>query len=402
MEMNEAIFSELFSLSETNKAEAKKLEKKRPVYFELESLLPNSKAMHCIVGLRGVGKTVVMLQLANKFENSIYASSEQVLLRSVSFYDFITYAKQKGFVNIFLDEIHLYPNWQLELKAAFDEGGAKITFSGSSALFIAQGSADLSRRVVVHRLAPLSFREFLALKYGASLPVVTIEELVDFEKRKSLISGIAPYINRFNEYMSSGALPFSLEEENPQPLYEGIISKIVLSDLSQLKKIDINYIESVYKLLCFVATSSPDKLSYNSIANALNKNMYVVMEIIRLLTEVGLVMAVLPKGGGGKTTRKEYKLLIVPPFRQVLCRLRAVDAEKGALREEFFLNHVGFANAKYIKTKRKRRTPDYFYKQWSFEVGGMSKKQQGSDYIVADGLPIDQKKIPLALFGLLY
>ncbi len=402
MEMNEAIFSELFSLSERRKAEAKKFEKKRPIYFELESQLPNSKAMHCIAGLRGIGKTVVMLQLANKFENSIYASSEQALLRSVSFYDFITYAKQKGFINIFLDEMHLYPNWQLELKAAFDEGGAKITFSGSSALFITQGSADLSRRVVVHHLPPLSFREFLVLKYNASLPVATIEELVDFEKRKTLISVIAPYVSRFDEYMFSGALPFSLEEENPQPLYEGIVSKIVLSDLSQLKKIDINYVESIYKLLGFIATSSPDKISYNSIANALNKNMYVIMEIIRLLSEVGLVMAILPKGGSGKTTRKEYKLLLAPPFRQVLCRLRATQAEKGALREEFFLNHVGADNAKYIKTERKRRTPDYFYKRWTFEVGGMSKNKQGSDYIVADGLPIDKNKIPLVLFGLLY
>ncbi|MDP3742412.1 MAG: AAA family ATPase [Candidatus Micrarchaeota archaeon] len=402
MEMNEAIFSELFAISERAKERAKKREKKRSMYFELEAQLPKSKAMHCIAGLRGVGKTVVMLQLANLFENSIYTSSEELLLRSVSFYDFINYCKKKGFVNIFLDEVHLYSNWPLELKAAFDEEGAKITFSGSSALALREGSADLSRRVVFHFLPPLSFREYLLLKYNVVLPKVSVEDLVDFDKRKALITAIAPYANRVDDYLAYGALPFSLEEENSQPLYEGILSKIVRLDLAHLKKIDVNHVESVYKLLGFIATSSPDKISYNSIANALNKNMYVVMEIIRLLNEIGLLMCILSKGGSGKTTRKEYKLLLLPPFRSVISRLRSAEVQKGALREEFFVNHVGAGNVKYIKTDRKRRTPDYVYKNWVFEVGGMTKDKKGGDYVVADGLPIDVEKIPLALFGLLY
>ncbi len=402
MEMNEAIFSELFAISERAKERAKKREKKRSMYFELEAQLPKSKAMHCIAGLRGVGKTVVMLQLANSFENSIYASSEQLLLRSISFYDFINYCKKKGFVNIFLDEVHLYSNWPLELKAAFDEEGAKITFSGSSALALVEGSADLSRRVVFHFLPPLSFREYLLLKSDVVLPKASIEELVDFDKRKKLIRDIAPYANRVDDYLAYGALPFSLEEENPQPLYEGILAKIVRLDLTHLKKIDVNHIESVYKLLGFIATSPPDKISYNSIANALNKNIYVVMEIIRLLKEIGLLMAVLPKGGSGTVTRKEYKLLVLPPFRSVLSKLRGVEVQKGALREDFFVSHVGGDNVKYIKTERKRRTPDYVYKGWIFEVGGMSKDKKGGDYVVADGLPIEPSKIPLCLFGLLY
>lgn len=400
--INENIFSELYAISEKEIAKTAKKEKKRDLFNTILNQIGKTKAMHAIAGLRGVGKTVIMLQLAKELGKAVYVSSEQLLIRSVSIYEFIKYAKLKEFLNIFIDEVHLYPNWSIEMKAAKDELELDIFFSGSCSLEIQEGGADLSRRAIIHYLAPLSFREYLLLKHAIELPKTTLEEIIDFEKRKKLIGIIAPYANYLSDYMENGALPFALEEREPLHLYEGVLSKIVRSDLAHLKKIDINYIDSIYKMLGFIATSPPDKINYNSLSNALSKNIYVIMEIIRLLKEVGLLTTILAEGQGAKVARTEYKLLFPPPFRAILCKLRSTDAIKGALREEFFINHVGSINARYIKTDRKRRTPDYVVEGTIFEVGGEDKETKDGNYAVVDGLPIDRKRIPLVLFGLLY
>jgi predicted AAA+ superfamily ATPase len=402
MEVTEQIFSKIFALSEEKKAEAKAKPKKRYLFNEIKDQIGKTKVMQGIPGLRGAGKTVILLQLANEFADSIYVRSEQLLMRAISIYDFITYAKDKGFSHIFVDEVHLYPNWALDLKAAYDEGGATIYFSGSSALAIQEEGADLSRRAILRFLPPLSFREYLHLRYEIELPKVTVEDILDFKRRKELIKDIAPHANKITEYMNGGALPFSIEESNPQPIYENILSKIIRSDMASLKKIDINHVDTVYKMLGFIATSKPDKVNYHSISSSLGKNIYIVMEIIRLLKELGLLMAVPSVGSGARGARKEYKLLLSPPWRSIICKLRSIQSETGALREEFFVNHVRPDRIRYEKTERKRRTPDYRLDDVVFEVGGESKKKKTADYVVVDGLPFDEKRIPLALFGLLY
>jgi hypothetical protein len=403
MEMDEKIFLDIFSNSEKQKRTIQQKKRKRFLFDKLSGISEKTKTIQGIVGLRGCGKTVILLQLAAELDNSIYVSSEQLLIRSISIYDFISYAKQKGFSNIFVDEVHLYPNWSLELKAAYDEGGLFIFFSGSSAMAIQDKGADLSRRARFHNLPPLSFREFLLLKYDVELPKISMEELLDYPRRRELVGVIGPHIGMMNEYMGSGALPFSLDEKNPQPLYVSVLSKMVRSDLASLKKININSVETVYQMLGLIATSNPDRINYNSMANALNKNIYVIMETIRMLNDVDLIMPILPEASGTSGARKEYKLLLRPPFRTVISNMLGKEANIGAIREEFFINNLGHQNIRYIKTERKGKTSDYRYKGHSFEIGGISKgRKSDTDFTVVDGLSLDEKKIPLALFGLFY
>ncbi len=403
MEMDEKIFLDLFASSEKQKRSVKQKSRKRFLFEDLSGISGKTKTMQGIVGLRGCGKTTLLLQLAAELENSIYVSSEQLLIRSISIFKFVDYAKQKGFSKIFIDEVHLYPNWSLELKAAYDEDGVFIFFSGSSSMAIQDKGADLSRRARFHNLPPLSFREFLLLRYDIELPKIELEDILDRGRRRELVGMIGPHLGMLNEYMESGALPFSLEENNPQPLYISVLSKIVRSDLASLKKININSIETVYQMLGLIATSNPDRINYNSMANALNKNIYVVMETIRMLNDVDLMMPILPEGSGTSGARKEYKLLLRPPFRAVICSMLGKETNIGAMREEFFANNLGPQNINYIKTERKRRTPDYRYQGYSFEIGGISKgRKSDTDFTVVDGLSLDEKKIPLALFGLFY
>jgi len=90
-----------------------------------------------------------------------------------------------------------------------------------------------------------------------------------------------------------------------------------------------------------------------------------------------------------------------PPFRKGSSR---PIGNKGAIREEFFVNHVKrIFETCYLKGKRGEKTPDFLVENTVIEVGGESKKRyQNPDYIAVDGLTPERSKIPLFLFGFIY
>lgn len=66
----------------------------------------------------------------------------------------------------FLDEVHKYKGWSLEIKNAYDEfEDMHIVLSGSSLINLIEGEADLSRRCITYTLQGLSFREYLRMSH---------------------------------------------------------------------------------------------------------------------------------------------------------------------------------------------------------------------------------------------
>ena len=130
-----------------------------------------------ITGARGVGKTMLILQYIRENLNEdadevIYANMDDLYFSKNSLVDFADDFVKKGGKYLFLDEIHKYKNWSQEVKNIYDYfPNLKIVITGSSALDIYRGKADLSRRAILYKLQGLSFREFIALKYKISLPV---------------------------------------------------------------------------------------------------------------------------------------------------------------------------------------------------------------------------------------
>ena len=90
--------------------------------------------------------------------------------------------------HLFIDEIHKYANWSVELKQMYDSyPDMQVFFTGSSVLDIYRGMADLSRRAPVYEMQGLSFREYLYLFHGIESPVYTLEEIVE---QKADIPGV--------------------------------------------------------------------------------------------------------------------------------------------------------------------------------------------------------------------
>lgn len=88
---------------------------------------------------------------------------------------------------MFADEIHRYPDWSKELKLIYDYyPNLKVVFTGSSVLDIKKGASDLSRRAVMYNMQGLSFREYLQLAKGITVPKYTLSQLLEGEIRDTI------------------------------------------------------------------------------------------------------------------------------------------------------------------------------------------------------------------------
>jgi uncharacterized protein len=135
-----------------------------------------------IRGPRGAGKTTMMLQRL-KYDHSLSSDALYITADHNWFYnhtllDTVADWYKQGGKRIFIDEIHKYPNWSVELKNIYDGfPEMRIVFSASSALDIYRGEADLSRRVIIYTLPGLSFREYLKFILGYDFGIVSLEEI---------------------------------------------------------------------------------------------------------------------------------------------------------------------------------------------------------------------------------
>jgi uncharacterized protein len=117
--------------------------------------------------------------------------------------------------NLFIDEVHKYPNWSRELKNMYDGfPDLNIAISASSALDIKKGEADLSRRVIMYELPGMSFREYLQLKDIAHFEPFHFGAIRDNHRKlaKMVIEeqNLKP-IPHFKDYLRFGYLPIITE-----------------------------------------------------------------------------------------------------------------------------------------------------------------------------------------------
>lgn len=396
--MDEALFSRIILESEERKKEARSYTHRRYLYDQIRSV-PKGYFVG-VSGLRGIGKTVLLLQLAGETEPSLYISADATYLRQEGIYDLVRYAYSKGYSAVFIDEIHYKERWQQDLKTIYDEGKVRIFFSGSSALEIKKG-ADLSRRALLFHLKPLSFREYLILKKDAGpLDPIAAPDLFDAEKLKSHILRYAKFSDLLHEHFERGGLFYpSGDLSYFYKALENTVEKIIHSDLEHLREIDIKLENDIYKLLERIAISPVGETNYSTLANILLVSKPTLIRIVDDLVKIGLIRRILPCEKAA--VRKEPKLYLAFPFRKFFCALLLQKADIGSLREEFFVNHVESTCA--IRGNRGERIPDFLWEGKKVEIGGEGKTfYQHPDFLIKEGIHIEARTIPLFLIGFLY
>ena len=365
-----------------------------------------------IKGQKGVGKTTLMTQRilmtfgATNTTEVLYASLDNIYFSNHKLLDFIEQFHSMGGKYLFLDEVHKYSGWSLEIKNAYDEfTDMHIILSGSSLVNLSEGEADLSRRCITYNMFGLSFREYLQMFHHIDFRRRTLQEVL--EDGNSICAEVNARIRPlplFSEYLRYGYYPFLAEgRNNYYTRIENIVNIIIEAELPQLRKIDTGNIRKIKSLLAILSTSVPYSLDTVKLSTMAEISRTTLLQYLQSLSEARLVQLLYSDSTNVKRLQKPDKLYI--ENTNMLHALATTPINEGTEREVFFVNQLSANHiVEYSKTDADF-TIDHHY---TIEVGGKSKDGKqianvADSYIAsADEEYVLGNKIPLWLFGMLY
>ncbi|QXJ28752.1 hypothetical protein J5U23_01621 [Saccharolobus shibatae B12] len=273
------------------------------------SLQPFS--LNFIVGPRQVGKTTLIKLLIKKLLESnhnplsiFYCSCDLVsnyeeLLKKIR--DYLKIRKQEGIRSsfIFLDEVTFVKEWYRAVKHLIDTGeltGDVVTVSGSSSLTILKqkesfpGRRGNGKDVILY---PLSFSGYIKV----------INPKI--EVRPGWYSEIEEL---FESYLKVGGLPPSINGLSPVKIY----TEWIIYEINRVGRDEM----LAKQILSAVLSTTPSKVSYNSIAKEIGVNHRTVAEYIKLFNDMFLTLTLhfIDVNTGYYNYRKQIKIHFVDPL----------------------------------------------------------------------------------------
>ncbi|MEI6884879.1 MAG: AAA family ATPase [Bacteroidota bacterium] len=381
------------------------LQFKRYLYFQIDW----SNRLIAIKGARGVGKTTLILQYIREHHQkpgtALYVSLDDIYFSSNSLVGLTDTFYKAGGMALFLDEVHKYPTWSQEIKNIYDGyPSLKIVFTSSSILQINKGYADLSRRVASYNLDGLSFREFLEVSGVMNHSAVSLAEVL--KEHKSIETEVNRQIRplmHFRDYLNYGYYPFFLE--NRESYGQKLMAAINLTleyDLPSIHSIDYSSIYKIKKLLYLLANSVPFKPNVSKLSEQIHTTRATVIQYFDHLKNAQIINLLNTDAMGTGYLAKPEKIYL--HNTNIMYALAPETANKGNVRETFFLNQLGSMHSVTLPSAGDFRVD----KKTTIEIGGKNKTRKQitkipGSYVAADDIEYGfGNKIPLWLFGFLY
>lgn len=361
-----------------------------------------------IKGARGVGKTTLLLQRIKlaykKTDNVFYVSLDNLWFQSHSLPELVDWLYQHGIRNLFLDEVHKYPDWATVIKNLYDTyDDLRIVYTGSSMLEIDHSRVDLSRRQTLYALQGLSFREYLAISNVKKVPSMGLMQL--FEEHQSVAMDVSrdiPVAKYFEEYLRNGYYPFYKEAGNDYMSRLNETAVLVMeTDMPAVESISYTTIQKTKQLLMLIAGNVPLVPNISKLSAQLETTRDSCLKMLYTLDKAGLLQLL---------TRniKDHKHLVNPEkiFLGNTNLMYALGSRinEGTLRETFFLNQLSLNHDVNAPSEG-----DFLVdNKYLFEVGGKNKtfeqiKDIQDSFLAVDDTEVGSRnRIPLWMFGLLY
>lgn len=379
---------------------------KRYLYNEL----PWNHRYIALQGLRGVGKTTMMLQYL-KEQNQSPQTHLYATLEHPYFYDHSIFELAKEFVQyggrvLVLDEVHKYPNWSREIKLIYDGfPDLQLIFSSSSLIELFKGEADLSRRVLRYELPGMSLREYINFATNSDFQAITIEELFSDHLvfSPSILQKLKP-LPLFKDYLRSGYFPFSAENSQTfLMLVNQIIDTVISVDIGQTYGYNVENSAQLKKLLAIISSSVPFSINISSVASKMGIGRNTLKSFLHELEKARIINFLNQKGKGLTKLQKSDKIYLE---NTNLAYAFSQNPDVGNLRETFIVNQLKNAGIEISLPKK----GDVFLdqKEITIEVGGKSKDRSQlqnipNGYLAKDDIEVGYRdSIPLWLFGFLY
>lgn len=371
--------------------------------------IPQDQRLVLIRGSRGTGKTTLLLQFLRSMglpsSRAAYISLDDIIFNRYPAEDFADWFVKRGGEYLFIDEVHRNPQWSVIVKSLYDRYPIlKMIISGSSALQMERGEADLSRRMLSLNLNELSLREFIAMKYDIGFPAMSIEELLlDHERVAREISSQVKPLMLFDEYLKYGAYPYFLE--GIQYYHERLantVNAVIDTDLPAVSGITYGTILKIRKLLSVLAEAVPFTPNINELSGRVEVSRDLLYRYLHLLEKAGLIYQLRRDSKGISMMSKPEKIYLHNTNLSQALTLH--DPDKGSERETFFLNQVSAMHRVNYPDKG-----DFIVEgRYTIEAGGRKKTgkqiaEVDNAFVVKDNIEHGSgKTIPLWLFGFLY
>lgn len=361
---------DLIELSELAKSKGRCYPNKRDLYTELS--LFNGRHFTGLMGPRGVGKTVLLQQLAASLPDAFYLSADTLPPETDRFDIIRRLSEQFKYRYFFIDEIHHVTDTTAVLKKLYDFLDVHVVFTSSVALAMEASRHDLSRRVRMLTLHAFSYREYLRIVKNIELPVLTLAEIL----KDNWLPDHIRAGRHFDSYLCGGNLPFALEETDPLMLLANIRDKIIARDIPVVLRLAVHELELFRQMLRFIGRSAVDGVNYSSLSRNLGITKYKAIQYVESMEQAFVLRRIFP---AGTNVLREPKILMMPPYR---LSYRELEDCIGGLREDFCVNALAQAGHEvaYLKSTRGQKTPDYLLPindiRVAIEVGGSGKGRQ--------------------------
>lgn len=354
-----------------------------------------------LVGPRGVGKSTMLLQhikMQLDLKDTLYVSSDSLYFASHTLVDLADHFYKMGGKHLFIDEIHKYEGWSVEVKQICDSySDLQVVISGSSILDITKGMADLSRRVPIYEMQGLSFREYLHLFEGIKMEAVSISQLLRHEYE---IPGVEHPLPIFHDYLRRGYYPFGNDEAYDMELMQ-VVAQTMESDIPLYMNANVSVGRKLKQLLMVVAESVPFKPVMQKLADVTGISRNYIQDYLMYMERAGMIAQLRDAVGGLRGLGKTEKLYL--DNTNLIYALSPKRADIGNVRETFFMNQL-----RVLGDVTYSPVSDFLVDGMTFEIGGRKKGQKqisevDNGYIVKDDIESGYANVlPLWAFGLLY
>ena len=197
--------------------------KERFIVDSVKKRLVREPRIIMLKGLRGVGKTTVLLQLFNFLDEGIYVSADHPIVKEFGLFEICKQLIEKGgYRKLLIDEVHKPLNWWEDIKVISDDyPDVKMVLSGSAAIAL----HVLERRAIVSTLNPMSIGEYLYL--STEKLIISKDEWRDWKESARFVA-VNDVESEYWKYLKHGGFPpiFKMGEYD---LYETIYSSILKS-----------------------------------------------------------------------------------------------------------------------------------------------------------------------------
>ncbi|MBL7828101.1 MAG: AAA family ATPase [Saprospiraceae bacterium] len=361
-----------------------------------------------IKGSRGVGKTTMLLQqmkASDIGDQSIYLSLDDLHFKHFTLRETVEAFRRDGVTHFYLDEVHKYTGWSMEIKNLFDlYVDIHLVFTGSSLVELHRQEADLSRRAVMYDLPGLSFREYLAFSDHLAFPSYDLDFLLAHHRDIALeISSQIKPIAHFKQYLIDGYYPFFLEDRPLTPVWLRQVVNLILNlDISNAEGMPTLQTQKIARLLQFISSSAPFKPNFANLSRTLGLDRDTIARYLNHLEKAQLISMIYAQASGLSGVQRPEKVYL--DNSNLMYALSGLRVEEGAVRETFFQNQL---RAQHSLTYPAQG--DFLVNErYVFEVGGKGKTKRQiaslpDSFLVLDDIESGSEGvIPLWLMGFLY